>query len=95
MLLAPSPTNANFGNNASSGTGKHFAFVYSRKTHYDTFCLVQRMTKMYVVLSAVPEKHKGARPFLYSGPEHYNPGVSIFRGKPMGVSSGFRVSGNF
>ena len=84
MLLAPSPTNANFGNNASSGTGKHFPFVYSRKTHYDTFCLVQRMTKMYVVLSAVPEKHKGARPFLYSGPEHYNPGVSIFRGKPMG-----------
>ena len=95
MLLAPSPTNANFGNNASSGTGKHFPFVYSRKTHYDTFCLVQRMTKMYVVLSAVPEKHKGARPFLYSGPEHYNPGVSIFRGKLMGVSSGFRVSGNF
>ena len=49
---------------------------------------------MYVVLSAVPEKHKGAHAFLYSEPEHYNPGVSIFRGQPMGVSSNFRISGN-
>ena len=48
---------------------------------------------MYVVLSAVPEKHKGAQAFLYSGPEH-NPGVSIFRGQPIGVSSSFRISGN-
>ena len=50
---------------------------------------------MYVALPAVPEKHKGAQPFLYPGPEHYNPGVSIFRGQPMGVSSSFRISGNF
>lgn len=50
---------------------------------------------MYVILSAVPEKHKGAQSFLYSGPEHYNPGVSIFRGQPTGVSFGFRISGNF
>lgn len=87
MLLAPSPRNANLRNNGSFG--KHVPFAYSRKTHYGTFCIVQRMTKMYVVLSAVPEKHKGTQPFLYSGPEHYNPGVSIFRGQPMGVSSGF------
>ena len=90
MLLAPSPRNANFVINGSSVTGKHFPFAYSRKTHYGTFCIVQRMTKIYVVLSAVYVKHKGAQPFLYSGPE-----LSIFRGQPMGVSSGFRFSGNF
>lgn len=95
MLLAPSPRNANFVINGSSVTGKHFPFAYSRKTHYGTFCIVQRMTKIYVVLSAVSVKHKGAQPFLYSEPELYNPGVSIFRGQPMGVSSGFRFSGNF
>jgi len=50
---------------------------------------------MYVALPAVPEKHKGAQPFLYQGPEHYTPGDSIFRGQPMGVSSSFRISGNF
>ena len=91
MLLAPSPRNADFGNDGFSSTGKHFPFAYSRKTQYGNFVLY----KMRVVLSAVPEKHKGAQPFLYSGPEHYNPGVSVFRGQPMGVSSSFRISGNF
>ena len=32
MLLAPSPRNANFGNNGSSGSGKHFPFD---KVKYD------------------------------------------------------------
>ena len=38
-----------------------------------------------VTIFVVAEKHKGAQQFFMSGPEEYQPGVSIFKGRKIQV----------